>query len=83
MILWTRAVPDKNARIDIPQCVTYKVYDKQDGSGKIVSQGWALTGPDVDYTIKVSLLFWSTLHPTFVLSSRNAFMLGASVTFKG
>lgn len=54
MLLWTRVVPTDTIRIDIPVCVTYKVYDGEEGKGKVVSEGFALTGPDVDYTVKVS-----------------------------
>jgi hypothetical protein len=46
-------VPSEAFRIDIPQCVRYKVYTGVDGKGEVVSEGWALTGADVDWTIKV------------------------------
>jgi hypothetical protein len=36
--------------------VTYKVYDGEDGKGKVVSEGFAFTGGDVDYTVKVSFV---------------------------
>jgi alkaline phosphatase D len=59
VLLWTRVYPTDAFRIDIPQCVTYKVYDGENGTGKVVSEGYALTGPDVDYTVKVSATPWA------------------------
>lgn len=46
--------PTDAFRIDVPQCVEYKVYAGEDGEGEIVSQGYSLTSSDVDYTVKVS-----------------------------
>lgn len=34
-------------------CVRYKVYDGKDATGQVVSEGYALTNVDVDFTIKV------------------------------
>ena len=45
----------EEGRIDIPICVTYNVYEGDSTDGEAVSSGWALTGPDVDYTVKVCL----------------------------
>ncbi|WVR08378.1 hypothetical protein IAU60_005433 [Kwoniella sp. DSM 27419] len=52
VILWTRAVPADTYHIDIPQCVRYKVYQGDDANGEVVSEGWSLTGADVDWTVK-------------------------------
>lgn len=52
VILWTRAFPSDDYLIDIPQCVTYKVYKGENATGDVVHQGWALTGGDVDWTVK-------------------------------
>ena len=54
IILWTRAEPTDTYRIDVPVCVKYKVWSSEDGTGDCVSSGWALTGEDVDWTVKVS-----------------------------
>ena len=54
IILWTRAVPTDSFRIDVPQCVEYKVYSGENGEGDVVSKGYSLTSSDVDYTVKVS-----------------------------
>lgn len=54
IILWTRAVPLDAFRIDVPQCVEYKVYAGENAEGEVVSQGYSLTSSDVDYTVKVS-----------------------------
>ena len=32
VLLWTRAEPTAEAPVDIPVCVTYKVYTGQDGT---------------------------------------------------
>jgi hypothetical protein len=36
----------------VPQCVEYKVWAGDDESN-VVSSGYALTGADVDWTVKV------------------------------
>ena len=43
-------------------CVTYKVYSNEDGSGNVVSQGYALTNADVDFTVKVEALGLEASH---------------------
>ena len=50
VILWTRAKPTGAYRIDIPACVKYKVWT-DDRSVK--SEGFSLTGADIDWTVKV------------------------------
>lgn len=42
------------------------MYDGENAIGKVVSEGFALTGPDVDYTVKVSLLFPYPASPRIV-----------------
>jgi alkaline phosphatase D len=51
VLLWTRAYPAGEYRIDVPQCVEYKVWTEDE---EVVSEGYALTGADVDWTVKVS-----------------------------
>ena len=53
VLLWTRAEPTESYRIDVPMCVTYKVYAGLDATGEVVTSGYALTSADVDYTVKV------------------------------
>jgi hypothetical protein len=59
VLLWTRAVPTQESRIDVPMCVEYKVYSGLEGTGDIVSQGYALTNADVDYTVKVWVFMYT------------------------
>ena len=53
VILWTRVKPVGTYRIDIPACVKYKVWT-DDASVK--SEGFSLTGADIDWTVKVVFL---------------------------
>ena len=56
VLLWTRAYPTDNYRVDVPMCVEYKVYSGMNATGDVVSCGWALTNADVDFTIKVIII---------------------------
>ncbi|KAG7566918.1 hypothetical protein FFLO_01297 [Filobasidium floriforme] len=63
VLLWTRAEPTAEAPVDIPVCVTYKVYTGQDGTGSVVASGHAFTSYDVDFTVKVEATGLTALTP--------------------
>ena len=55
VLLWTRAVPIGSQLPDqsIPVCVSFKMFNNANLSGKPVDSGSAFTSYDVDFTLKV------------------------------
>ncbi|KAM5534094.1 hypothetical protein V8D89_012275 [Ganoderma adspersum] len=55
VLLWTRAVPVGSHLPDqsIPVCVSFKIFDNANLSGRPVDSGDAFTSYDVDWTLKV------------------------------
>ncbi|KAI1794562.1 PhoD-like phosphatase-domain-containing protein [Ganoderma leucocontextum] len=55
VLLWTRAVPIGSQLPDqsIPVCVSFKIFDNANLSGRHVDSGDAFTSYDVDWTLKV------------------------------
>ncbi|RPD66343.1 hypothetical protein L226DRAFT_566788 [Lentinus tigrinus ALCF2SS1-7] len=55
VLLWTRAVPIGSQLPDqsIPVCVTFRIFNNANLSGKPVDSGSAFTTYDVDFTLKV------------------------------
>ncbi|KAI1794563.1 PhoD-like phosphatase-domain-containing protein [Ganoderma leucocontextum] len=54
VLLWTRAVPlGTPPDQSIPVCVTFKIFDNADLSGRLLDGGDAFTTYDVDWTLKV------------------------------
>ena len=54
VLLWTRAVPSGAAPDQsIPVCVTFKIFDNADLTGRPLDSGDAFTTYDVDWTLKV------------------------------
>ncbi|EPQ58357.1 hypothetical protein GLOTRDRAFT_37518, partial [Gloeophyllum trabeum ATCC 11539] len=57
VLLWTRAAPVSTANpgpdVDVPICVSYKVFDNPRLSGSVINSGEAFTSYDVDWTVKV------------------------------
>jgi alkaline phosphatase D len=55
VLLWTRAAPTTSIpnQESIPLCVSFKIFDNPNLSGKPIDSGEAFTTVDVDYTVKV------------------------------
>ncbi|KAH9946357.1 PhoD-like phosphatase-domain-containing protein [Epithele typhae] len=55
VLLWTRAVPIGSQLPDqsIPVCISFKLFDNENLSGKPLDTGDAFTSYDVDFTLKV------------------------------
>ncbi|KAJ3492307.1 hypothetical protein NLI96_g25 [Meripilus lineatus] len=58
VLLWTRAVPlqdDTGSLPDqsVPVCVSWKIFDNSQLSGRPINSGEAFTSYDVDFTVKV------------------------------
>ncbi|EIW60084.1 uncharacterized protein TRAVEDRAFT_145154 [Trametes versicolor FP-101664 SS1] len=56
VLLWTRAVPTGTALpsdVSIPVCVSFKIFNNAQLSGRPVDSGDAFTSYDVDFTLKV------------------------------
>lgn len=51
-MLWTRAEPTGTPNVDVPVCVTFKIFDNPQLSGRPVDSGEGFTTWDVDFTIK-------------------------------